>query len=64
LVNTLIVSSKNCFADLFSKNFFLNNNLMSKYKIEIKQPFAVVKTQYIDFMFENYHLLTAEDLVS
>ena len=37
---------------------------MSKYKIEIKQPFADVKTQYIDFMFENYHLLTAEDLVS
>ncbi len=37
---------------------------MPKYKIEIKQPFATVKTQYIDFMFENYHLLTAEDLVS
>ena len=37
---------------------------MSKYKIEINQPFAVVKTQYIDFMFENYHLLTAQVVVS
>lgn len=37
---------------------------MPKYKIEINQPLAVVKTQYIDFMFENYHLLTAEVVVS
>lgn len=45
-----------------SKNILLNSkfNLMSKYKIEINQPFAAAKTQYIDFMFENYHLLTAE----
>ena len=37
---------------------------MPKYKIEIKQLFAVVKTQYIDFMFENYHLLKAKEMVS
>jgi len=37
---------------------------MPKYKIEIIQPFSVVKTQYVDFMFENYHLLTAEVVVS